>query len=121
MPQRWVSQPITGWPSGLLSSLILVAAVTGLDMFLQPRTGLAYLALLYVLAIMPIAIVWGAGVGLVTAVLSAVVFNYVLVTPRFAFNSSDANILGGAVFLVTAVVVGQLASRLRRAAPQEKD
>ncbi len=116
MAQRRV-KPIISWLSGLLTSVILVAAVTGLDLILQPRTGrLAYVAFLYVLAIMPAAIGWGTGLAVVTAVLSAAVFNYVFIPPRFAFNFSGPNLLGAVAFLVTAVVVGQLADRLRRAA-----
>ena len=73
--------------------------------------------MLYVLAVTAVAIVWGTGMAVFTAILSIVIFTYLFVHPFFSFNVDDpSNIIGSAVFLVTAVVVGRLTARLRRAA-----
>ena len=105
------------WLSGLLASVVMVAAMSGLVAFLTPRIPALYLLVLYLLVIMPVAIVWGTGLAAVTAVLSAAVYAYEFLAPVHSFavaDTSSAVALG--VFLVTAVVVGQLAARLRRAA-----
>ena len=117
MVRRWVSRPLVRWLSGLLASVVMVAAVSGLVGFLNPRIPALYLLVLYLLVIMPVAIVWGTGLAVVIAVLSAAVYAHEFLAPVHSFavaDTSSAVALG--VFLVTAVVVGQLAARLRRAA-----
>ena len=60
---------------------------------------------------------WGTGLAVVTSVLSTAVFAYLFVPPIHSFRvaeSGDLTALG--VFLVTAVVVGELAARSRRQA-----
>jgi signal transduction histidine kinase len=109
--------PIVRWLSGLLASVLLVAAVSSLVALLDPRVPAPYLLVLYLLAIMPVAIVWGTGLAAVTAVLSAAVYVYEFIppVPTLAVAEPDSVVALG-LFLITAVVVGQLAARLRRAA-----
>ena len=104
------------WPSGLLASVLLVAAVSGLQVLFK-TWRLVPLRVLYILAVVPVAVVWGTGLAVLTAVLSAVVYEYLFVPPVYSFNLADwRNDVALGVFLVTAVVVGGLAGRLRRAA-----
>jgi K+-sensing histidine kinase KdpD len=117
---RWhsagVSRPIVTKLRGLLAGTLMVAAVSGLVAFLDPRFPLPYLLVIYVLIVMAVAVVWGTGMAAFTAVLSTAAFSFV-VHPAFSFHIGDpSNIVGLAGFLATAVVVGQLAARLRRAA-----
>src|SRR6187401_8179 len=103
------------WLSGLLVSVLSVAAVSGLLVLLQ--TWLLPLRVLYILAVVPVAIVWGTGFAALTALLSALAYAYLFIPPVHTFKIADPRdgiALG--VFLVTAVVVGGLAARLRRAA-----
>jgi K+-sensing histidine kinase KdpD len=117
MARRWVSLPIVRWWGGLLASVLLVAAVSGLVAFLQPWIPALYLLVLYLLVIMPVAVVWGTGLAAVTAVLSAAVYAYEFLAPLHSLWVEDLRALVAlGVFLVTAVVVGELAARLRRAA-----
>ena len=106
---------IVRWLSGLLASVLLVAAVSGLLVLFQP--WLLPLRVLYILAVVPVAIVWGTGLATLTAVLSALAYDYLFIPPIHSFKIADArNDVALGVFLVTAVVVGGLAARLRRAA-----
>ena len=66
-------------PSGLLISLLLVAAMTGLLVLLRP--WLLPLRAVYFLAVVPVAVVWGTGLSALTAVLSAVAFDYLFIPP----------------------------------------
>jgi signal transduction histidine kinase len=103
------------WLSGLLASLLVVAAASGLDALLRP--WVTPLLAIYVLAIMPVAVVWGTGLAVFAAALSAVVYDYLFVPPVHSLRVPDlrsAVALG--VYLVTAVVTGVLAPRLRKAA-----
>jgi hypothetical protein len=131
MARRRVSPPIVRWLGGLLASAMLVAAVSGLVAFLGSRvpafsgvpadnTGPPrYLLVLYVLVVMPVAIRWGTALAAVTAVLSAAVYAYLFLPPLHSLRVADPrNVVALGVFLVTALAVGQLAARMRRAARQ---
>ena len=95
--------------------MLIVAAASGLNALLEPRG--AQLRVLYVLAVSPVAVVWGTGLAVFAAVLSAAVYEYLFVSPVHSLRIADlrsAVALG--VFLVTALVTGVLAARLRKAA-----
>ena len=106
---------IVRWLGGLLAGALLVAAVSGLQVLL--KTWLLPLRVLYILAVVPVAIVWGTGLAALTAVLSALAYDYLFVPPVHALKIADPrNNVALGVFLVTAVIVGGLAARLRRSA-----
>jgi signal transduction histidine kinase len=92
-----------------------VALVSGAIMLAHPHIPVPYLLVLYVLVVMAVAIVWGTAVAVVTAVLSTVVIDFLFIHPAARFDDPSV-LVGSAAYLVTAVVVGRLASRLRRAA-----
>jgi signal transduction histidine kinase len=107
------------WPSGLLASVLAVAALTGLVGLLNPHVSAQHLFVLYVLPVMVIAMKWGTGLATVTAVIGAVAFSYFYLAPYHTFAVSDLESLFAlGVFLVTAVVVGQLAAQMRRKAQE---
>jgi signal transduction histidine kinase len=117
MAERWVRPSVGRWLSGLLVSVTAVAAVSGLIALLDPHVPALSLLVLYILAVLPVAIVWGTALAAVTSVLSAVVFAYLFVPPIGSIQVADwRELVAMAVFLVTAVVVGELAARSRRQA-----
>ena len=59
MARRRVRPGMVRWLSGLLVSVLIVAAVSGLLVLL--KTWLLPLRVLYILAVVPVAIVWGTG------------------------------------------------------------
>jgi signal transduction histidine kinase len=89
-------------------SLGLVAAVTGVIALLEGHARTSSLAVLYLLAVLPVAVMWGVGLAVVVSVASTVTFDL------FFVHSEDW--VGLATFLLTAVVVSQLAARLRQQA-----
>ena len=110
---------IARWPSGLLASVLAVAALTGLVGLLDPHVTAQHLFVLYVLPVMVIAMKWGTGLATVTAVMGAVAFSYFFLAPRYSFAVTDLqSLVALGVFLVTAVVVGQLAAQMRRKAQE---
>jgi signal transduction histidine kinase len=117
MARRRVSQPIVRWLGGLLAGVMMVAALSGLVALLDSLVPAIHFRVLYVLPVVAVAIRWGTGCAAVTAAVSAVAYAYLFLPPLYSFRVSDpwsAVELG--VFLLTAIVVGQLAARLRRAA-----
>ncbi len=73
--------------------------------------------MLYVFAVLPVAVVWGLGFALPVSVASMLAFNWFFLPPRHTFTLADSeNWFALAVYLATAVVVSDLAARARRRA-----
>jgi signal transduction histidine kinase len=91
-----------------------VAAVTGLIALLEPHVRVEGLAVLYLPVVLFAAIGWGVALAVVVSLASALVFTLFL--PRNgAFSVTDwGDQIALAVYLVAALVVGQLAGLLRR-------
>ncbi|GAA1254313.1 hypothetical protein GCM10009609_17110 [Pseudonocardia aurantiaca] len=103
------------WLSCLLVSVALVAAVSAALVLLEPYVPVLSLLVLYLLAVLPVAFVWGVSPAAAVSVASVAVFAVMfLPSPAGAVDPRDVFALG--VFLITAVVVGELAARSRRQA-----
>ena len=117
MGRRRVRSSIRRWTSGLFASVVMVAAVTILLVVLERYISPHYLLVLYLLVVLPVAVVWGTALAVVTSVLSVAAYAYLFATPSFSLRVAQAqDVVALVVALVTAVVVGSLAARLRRAA-----
>jgi hypothetical protein len=117
MARRWVSRPVVRWLSRLLASAALVAAVTGVVALLQPHVPVLSLLVLYLLAVLPVAVVWGARLAALTSVVSVAVFVLLFMPAKGSVWVADSrNVVALGVFLVTAILVAELAAASRRAA-----
>jgi two-component system sensor histidine kinase KdpD len=75
------------------------------------------LGVLYVFAVLPVAVVWGVPLATLVSVASMLAFNWFFLPPTHTFTLSNSeNWFALAVYLVTAVVVSALAARARRRA-----
>jgi GAF domain-containing protein len=104
------------WLGGLLVGAVLIAAASGLITLLESFVPqLAGLPPVYLLAVLPVAIWWGAGPGISVAVASVAAFAYLFVPPRgsFAITNPEYGITL-VFFLLVAVAVAWLAVRSRR-------
>jgi hypothetical protein len=94
-----------------------VAAVTGLVFVLRPHAPVVSLGVLYLFAVLLAAVLFGIGWAVAVAVLSMVAFNFFFLPPVHTLALRDSeNWVVLAVYLVTAVVVGGLATSSRRRA-----
>lgn len=116
MARSRLNRPTARWLRGLLASLVLVAVVTGVIALLKPHVPVLSLLVLYLLAVLPVAVVWGARLAAVTSVLSVVAFAFLLPQEGSVWIADVRNVVGLGVFLVTSFVVAELAARSRRAA-----
>src|SRR6201997_562562 len=72
------------------------------------------LGVLYVFAVLAVAVRWGIALAAIVSVASMLVFNWFFLPPTHTFQLRDgANWAVLAVYLVTAVVVSALAARAR--------
>ena len=82
---------------------------------LHRRIDLANVALLYVLAVVMVAMTYGRGPAVVTALFSALCYAYFFVPPHFSLAITEAQyLLVSVIMLVVALMVGHLTSRLKQ-------
>jgi two-component system sensor histidine kinase KdpD len=96
-----------------------LAVATGAIQLLQSHVPVLSLAVLYLLAIIPVAVAWGLAYGAGMALGSMLCFNFFFLPPLYTLTLQDTrNWFALLVFLVTAVVVSELATRSRRRAEE---
>ena len=102
------------WLTGIAAGAGAVAAVTVAIELLDGFVPVLSLGVLYVFAVLLVAIFWGPLVAVPVAVASMLAFNFFFLPPLYTFTLADrSNWLALAVYVVVAIVVGSLASRYR--------
>src|SRR5437763_11424538 len=102
--------------------VIAVAIATAVIAALQSTAPPAGLGIVYLLAVLAVAIRRGQWAALVAAVVSVLTLNYLFITPRHRLtisHSQDVVELG--VLLIAAVVVGRLAAVARHRTVEAED
>ena len=111
--RRWLRSATAGW----LLSIALVFVVTGVIGLLKPHVPVLSLAVLYTFVVLLAAVVWGMPHAIGASIASMLAFNFFFLPPLYTFTIQDSrNWFALLVFLVTAIVVSDLAARLRRQA-----
>jgi two-component system sensor histidine kinase KdpD len=97
-----------------LISIGLVFIMTLLGEFVKRRLEPTNIVMLYLLAVVIVAIRWGQGPAIVTSVLSVLAFDFFLVPPYLTLNVHDFEYLFTfAAFLVVGLIVSTLTSKVR--------
>ena len=100
-----------------LFSLAAVAVVTGLVFALDPFAPVLSLGVLYLFAVLPVAVLAGLPYAIGVSLVSMLAFNFFFLPPTHSLSLHDSeNWVALAVYLVTAVSVSELAARARRRA-----
>jgi two-component system sensor histidine kinase KdpD len=103
----------------VLASIAAVATVTAVIFGLRHFVPVLGLGVLYVFAVLPIAVVWGTAYAVPVAIASMLAFNFFFLEPVHTLTLADSrNWLALGVFVVTAIVVSELAARSRRRAQE---
>jgi two-component system sensor histidine kinase KdpD len=102
--------------------VIAVGAATGAIAALQSTAPPAGLGIVYLLAVLAVAIRRGQFAALATAVLGVLTLNYLFISPRHQLTIAHSqDVVELTVLLIAAVVVGRLAALARRQAAQADD
>jgi two-component system sensor histidine kinase KdpD len=103
----------------LAGSAAAVVLVTAAIFLLRDSVPVLSLGSLYVLAVLPVAILWGRSWAVLVAIASMLAFNFFFLEPVHTFRLSDrSNWLALAVYLATAIAVSELAARARQRAAE---
>src|SRR5258705_1638879 len=106
-------------PAVVAEAALAVAAATALVALLDRAAPSAGLGVVYVLAVMFVAIRRGEIPALATAAASVLVFNFFFIEPRHRLAiADDHNVVALGVLLVAAIVVARLAATARGQAEQ---
>jgi two-component system, OmpR family, sensor histidine kinase KdpD len=101
----------------LSTSLALVAVVTGAIFGAKTFAPVLSLGVLYLLAVVPVAVAFGLAYAIGVSVASMLAFNFFFLPPVHTLALRDsANWFALAVYVITGVVVSELAARSRRRA-----
>ena len=94
--------------------LLIAAAVTLIGLLFEPFAGYRSIALLYLLGVIFASIRLGRIPTLVLAALSALLWDFIFIPPKFTFFISEPNdFMMLPMFFVVAVIIGHLTTRLR--------
>jgi len=107
---------------GILAAIVVVAIGTGVAGALETIAEPVSLGIVFIPGVLLIATVWGLWLGIGTAVLSALVFNFFFLPPlRTLTINAQHDIVALVVFLIVAGAGGTLAELARaRAAEAER-
>jgi two-component system sensor histidine kinase KdpD len=109
---RWTRVLVGG-----LFGIAWVAVVTGIAFGLREVAPVVSLGVLYLFAVLPVAVFFGLGYAVAVSVLSMLAFNWFLLPPTHTLSLRDSeNWVALAVYLLTAIIVSELAARARRRA-----
>jgi two-component system, OmpR family, sensor histidine kinase KdpD len=96
--------------SGIVAALVSVAVITGLIYALKQAVPVVSTGVVYMLAVLLVSSRWGPWLGVATAVLSALAFNFFHIPPTGRFTIAEGeNWVALGVFVVAALVTSTLA------------
>lgn len=102
---------------GYLKAILACVAATLLTLPLRDVVDAANIVMIFLLAVALVAVRLGSGPAILAAFGSVALFDFFFVPPHYSMAVADAQyLITFAVMLVVALVIGQLAARLREKA-----
>jgi K+-sensing histidine kinase KdpD len=103
------------WPVRYLIATITVALPIAVLEKVRPELTQTSIALILVLPVILVAVTQGSGPALYASILVGLSFNFFFFGPYYSFLiTRPVDVVGFIVFVTTAVLVGQLSSRLEK-------
>jgi two-component system, OmpR family, sensor histidine kinase KdpD len=101
-------------PRQYMIALLTVAAAVGVGALLWPWIGVENIGLVFLIAIVGIAVRFGLWPSLLASVVSALCYNFFFTEPYYAFTISDPkDVVAVVFFTIVALVVSNVAARAR--------
>ncbi|RIQ21068.1 GAF domain-containing protein [Jiangella rhizosphaerae] len=110
-------RPLQRWAAGVATGVVLVVVATGVVWLLNRQFTPRGLLVVYLLAVLPVAMRWGAGPAILVAALGVGTFLVVIAPPR----TGGPALVALGVFVATAVIVAGLAAGLRRSIRESQE
>jgi two-component system, OmpR family, sensor histidine kinase KdpD len=101
-------------PRPYVAALLAVAAAVGVGALLWPWIGVENIGLVFLIAIVGIAVRFGLWSSLLASLVSALCYNFFFTEPYYAFTISDPkDVVAVVFFTIVALVVSNVAARAR--------
>jgi two-component system sensor histidine kinase KdpD len=105
-------EPFDPWPYAV--SLAAVAAALGVGYIIRPSLGIVNVDLVFLTAIVAVAVRFGLGPSLLASVAASLCYNFFFLPPLFTFTIADPiNVAAFVFFIVMAGLVSNVAARVR--------
>ena len=103
--------------AGILTSLVALALVTGAIYVCKSFVPVLSLGVLYLFAVLPVAVLFGRAYAVPVALASAALFNFLFLPPLYTLRLANGeHWFALAVYLVVGIVASDLAVRARQRA-----
>jgi two-component system sensor histidine kinase KdpD len=101
--------------ASIAKMVLVIAGVTGISLLALPVIGFRSVSILYILAVIGLAFFTSRAAVIVAAGLSAILWNFFFLPPRFTFYIANLeDVLMFFLYFVTAAALAFLMSRLRK-------
>lgn len=95
-------------------ALVLVGAALGVDTLIQPLFGIENVDLVFLTAVVTVAVRYGLLPSLLASVAASLCYNFFFLPPTFAFTIADpTNVVAFFFFMLIALLVSNVAARVR--------
>jgi len=109
------TEPLPLNPKDYLLTILMVAAVTVLNFFLQEFVNRMSLVYIYLIVTIASGLLFGTGPSIFSSVISLLTFDFFFVEPKYSFTMYHPHdIINVLVFFLTSIIVGQLVKITRR-------
>jgi len=109
------SRQFTFDPKEYLLTVLMVAAVTLLNLFLQGFVNRIALVYVYLIVTIASALLFGTAPSIFSSVISLLVFDFFFTEPKYRFTMYHPHdVINILVFFLTSIIVGQLAKITKR-------
>jgi two-component system sensor histidine kinase KdpD len=97
-----------------VAATVAVAVALGLDELIRPIVGVENVDLVFMTAILAVAVRYGLWPSLYASVVASLCYNFFFLPPIYTFTITDpTNVAAFVIFIVMAVLVSNLAARVR--------
>src|SRR5581483_3256217 len=101
-------------PRAYLASLLIIAIALGAGEIIHVRLGIENIDLVFMTAVVVVAVRWGLWPSLLASVAASLCYNFFFLPPVYTFTITDpTNIAAFMFFAVMAVLVSNVAGRVR--------
>src|SRR3989442_1808269 len=104
---------------GYLGALFLTAVVTGVIALVRTATDVSNISMLYLLAVLAAAVLFGGGPAIAASLAAFLAFNFFFLEPRYRLTvAHEEEWVALGLLLITGIITGRLAAALRDRARQ---
>lgn len=111
---RTAEPPVALDPVPYIMALVVVAVALGIGLLIQPLFGIENVDLVFLTAVVGVAVRFGLLPSLLASIIASLCYNFFFLPPTYTFTITDpTNVMAFFFFMLIAVVVSNVAARVR--------